>query len=287
VELPAPEGGAGDPPVEPAGQSPPATPPAPMEATSAPRALAPGGDRSPQALLSDVARELSTLRAEIDELERLLDGGVAPPPSRLIRLRSRLERLAPTLLALEARLEAAGRLSPRAQELLRRVRARLSRARVSTSGLIATLRQSGVRGPELRLLLDELERFRAIGAALAATLGPEREPSGPGVDAPYLPSQPAPATARPYAVAVPAEPPTAASPASESPAGGGSDAPRPWSPAPASASAGPGSAFFAAGLASLSALLIGLTAARLGERLRLPPGRRYMAMFLTPLDRPG
>ena len=286
VELPAPEGGAGNPPVEAAGQSPPAAHQAPMTPPSAPRTLAPG-DRSPQALLSGVARELTTLGAEIDELQRLMEAGVAPPANRLIRLRSRLERLAPTLLALQARLEASGRLSPLAQAFLRRVRARLSRARVSASGLIATLRQTGLPGPEVRLLLDELRRFRVIGAALATTLHPVPAPSGPGLGLPYLQSQPAPVTARPYAAAAPAEPPAAASRAGESPPGGGSDAPRPWSPAPMSASAGPGSAFFAAGLASLSALLIGLAAARLGGRLRLSPGRGYMAVFLTPLDCPG
>jgi hypothetical protein len=286
AELPEPEGGAGDPAVEPGGQSFPAAPDTPIEATSALRTLAPG-DGSPQALLSDVARELSSLGAEIDELQRLMDEGVAPPPSRLIRLRSRLERLAPTLLALQARLEASGRLSPLAQALLRRVRARLSRARVSTSGLIATLRQSGLPGPEVRLLLDELERFRAVGTALAATLHAIPATSGPGLGFPYLQPQPAPATARPYAVAAPAERPAATPRAGESPPGGGSDVPRPWSPAPMSAGAGPGSALLAAGLASLSALLIGLAAGRLGKRLRLPPDRRYMAMFLTPLDCPG
>ena len=90
VGLPAPEAGAGNPPVEAAGKSTPAARQAPMAPPSAPSTLAPG-DRSPQALFSGVARELTTLGTEIDELQRLIEVGVGPPASRLIRLRSRLD----------------------------------------------------------------------------------------------------------------------------------------------------------------------------------------------------
>jgi hypothetical protein len=171
------------------------------------------------------------------------------------------------------------------QELLRRVRVRLSSARVSTSGLISTLHHSGVRGPELRLLLDQLERFRAAGAGLAATLAAQQQPPEPFAGGPYL--QP-PAAPRAYTLAPPAaHPATAAGGTTERTHGGGSDPPRPWSPAPSSASAGPGVAFFAGGLALLAALLVGLSAGGPGQRLRLLPGRRYMALVPLPLERPG
>ena len=287
VELPAPEGGAGNPPVEATGQSPPGS--------------SPGTDDAAVRSQNARTRRPLTTGAVVRGWARAEHpGGRDRRPSAPDGSRSGAPGQPPDPAALEARTARAD--SPRAPgpprgvgqadpRLRRRscagLRRRLSRARVSAFGLIATLRQSGLPGPEVRLLLDELRRFRVIGAALATTLHPVPAPSGFGPGLPYLQTEPAPVTARPYAAAASAEPPAAASRAGESPPGGGSDAPRPWSPAPMSASAGPGSAFYAAGLASLSALLIGLAAARAGERLRLSPGRGYMAVFLTPLDCPG
>lgn len=69
--------------------------------------------------------------------------------------------------------------------------------------------------------------------------------------------------------------------------GGGPDKPAPSSPAPGSASASPGGGFFAAGLASLAAILIGLALPRLRARLELPPRGRCTVAFLRPLERPG
>jgi hypothetical protein len=61
----------------------------------------------------------------------------------------------------------------------------------------------------------------------------------------------------------------------------------PSSPAPGSASASPGGGFFAAGLASLAALLICLAMPQLRARLELPPRGRCTVAFLRPLERPG
>jgi hypothetical protein len=69
--------------------------------------------------------------------------------------------------------------------------------------------------------------------------------------------------------------------------GGGPDQPAPSSPAPGSASASPGGGFFAAGLASLAAILIGLALPHLRARLELPPRGRCTVAFLRPLERPG
>ena len=76
-------------------------------------------------------------------------------------------------------------------------------------------------------------------------------------------------------------------PATGSGEDGGPDNPAPTSPAPGSASASPGGGFFAAGLASLVAILIGLALPQLRARLELPPRGRCTVAFLRPLERPG
>jgi hypothetical protein len=259
---------------------------APAGPAPAPASRGSGGERSPHTQLTGLARELTALQAEIDQLEQLLDEGVTPPPTRLTRLRSRLQRLAPTLLALEATLHAGGSLSPRVRALLHRVHARLSGARVAASGLITTLRDSGLRGREARLLLDELERFRSLGAGLAAAIADRRAFSEPGAGAPYAQSPPAPTTARPHAIAPPRGAAAAPRPAAGSSPGANPDAPWHGSAASSSASVGPAGVFLLSGLASMAAL-IGLARAGMRTRLRLTPSRSYMALVLTPLDRPG
>jgi hypothetical protein len=302
------QGGAPDLSVQPIGGSAPSAPELPIVAQSA-YAPAPllgaiepghfGGVRAPpdsrplgsslERLLPGVERELRTVQAQIDDLGRRLDRGAPAPKRRLIRLRSSLERIAPVLLALEVQLDAAGRLSPRLRALLHRVRVRLVGARASAADLIAALRRAGARGPELRLLLRELGRFRMLHAALASNLGAERAPvpSEPGANAAYTQVQPAPAASPQHAATAPLERRTGGRLATASADRGGPDEPAPGSSAPGSASASPGGAFSAASVALLATLLIGLALSRLRARLTLSPGRRYTVAFLAPLERPG
>ena len=302
------QGGAPDLPVQPVGGSAPSAAELPIVAQSAVSpaplfgAIEPGHiggvraqpDSRPlgsslERLLPGVERELRTVQAQIDDLGRRLDRGAPAPKSRLIRLRSSLERITPALLALEVQLDAAGRLSPRLRALLHRVRVRLADARASAADLIATLRRVGARGPELRLLLRELGRFRTLHAELASKLGAERAPvpSEPGANAAYTQVHPAPAASPQHAATAPLERRPAGRPATGSPDRGGPDEPAPGSSAPGSASAAPGGASSAASLALLATLLIGLLLPRLRARLALSPDRRYTVAFLAPLERPG
>jgi hypothetical protein len=268
-----------------AGEAAPAVSGAPAGPASAPAPPGSGSERSPKAL-TDLVHELDALRTEIDGLEQLLDGGATPPPARLMHLRSRLERLAPRLLALQARLQTTGSLSPRVRALLRRVEARLSGARASASGLITALRGSRLHGRELRLLLDELERFRSLGAALAAVIDAPGAPSGPGAGAPYARPSPVAWGAQPHSPAPPRDPPAAPRRTAGSSSGANPDPSWPGSAAPPSASVGPAGVVLLSGLASMAAI-IGLAPAGMRTRLRLTPSRSYLALVLTPLDRPG
>lgn len=248
----------------------------------------PPGDGLEQ-LISDVRRELRSVRGQIDDLQRRLDDGAPPPQNRLIELRASLVQIAPMLVALEMRLDAAGRLSPHLRSLLRRVRTELHGASVKAAGLVAALRNSGAHGAEVRLLLRELENFRALGSVPAASPWLARAPAAPvsSASAAYMSVQSAP-------VASPTQPSAASPkqagggrPTTGSPDGQGGGEPPPWAPAPGSATASPGGAFLFAGLASLAILLIGLTMPALRALLELLPGRPYSVAFLEPLERPG
>jgi hypothetical protein len=265
----------------------PSKPAAAAEAATTPTDQ-PGGTL--EGLLSDVRQELRSAQGQINDLRRDLDAGAPPPPDRLTLLRATLVQIAPMLVALEVRLQAAGRLTPHLRHLLHRVRSDLRGVRVTAHTLVTALRRSGARGPELRLLLRELEHFGALGPDLAWTPGvrPAAVPLVAGASPAYSQLQPAPVAGPPPAAAPPADrraadrPP----PADDGP---GNLEPPPWSSAPSagSATASPGGAFFFAGMASLTMLLIGLGLPALRARLDLPPGRRYTAAFLAPLERPG
>ena len=271
----------------------PSVSPAPVMKTDAlddvspPTAGEPPGDGLEQ-LISYVRRGLRSVRGQIDDLQRRLDDGAPPPQNRLIELRASLVQIAPMLVALEMRLDAAGRLSPHLQSLLRRVRTELHGASVKAAGLVAALRNSGAHGAEVRLLLRELENFRALGSVPAASPWMARAPAAPvsSVSVAYRSVQPAAAS------------PPPPSPESRERAddgrrktgshdGRGVEEPPPWAPAPGSATASPGGAFLFAGLASLAILLIGLTMPALRALLELLPGRPYSVAFLEPLERPG
>jgi hypothetical protein len=253
-----------------------------------PTAGDPPGDGLEQ-LISDVRRDLRSVRGQIDDLQRRLDDGAPPPQNRLIDLRASLGQIAPLLVALEMRLDAAGRLSPHLRNLLRRVRSELRGARVTAAGLVAALRSSGARSAEVRLLLRELERFRAVASMLAVNPFVARAPAPPvsSASAAYM-------SVQSPRVAYPTQP-SAASPKQADdgrPTTGPRDGqrggePPPWAPAPGSATASPGGAFLFAGLASLAILLIGLTMPALRALLELLPGRPYSVAFLEPLERPG
>jgi hypothetical protein len=253
-------------------------------------ARAPSGGRplGPERALADLERELRDVQAQIDDLQRRMDDGAPAPKSGLIRLRSSLERIAPVLLALELRLGAAGQLDPLVRALQDRVRVRLAGARASAGELIAALRRSGERGDELRLLLRELERFRAVevepvstAVAGAASALPE-----PGADAAYTQLRPPPAASPPDAATAPLERRATGRPATQPRDREGPDPRLPWSSTSGSATASPGGAFSAAGLALLATLPIALAAPRLRAGLRLPADRPY-TVALAPLGRPG
>jgi hypothetical protein len=240
-------------------------------------------------LISDVRRELRSVRGQIDDLQRRLDDGAPPPQNRLIELRASLVQIAPMLVALEMQLDAAGRLSPHLRSLLRRVRSELHGARVKAAGLVAALHNSGAHGAEVRLLLRELENFRALGSVLAAGPGLARARAAPvsSVSAAYMSVQPAPATSPTQPSAASPKQADGGRPTTGSRDGQGGGEPPPWAPAPGSATASPGGAFLFAGLASLTILLIGLAMPALRALLELLPGRPYSVAFLEPLERPG
>jgi hypothetical protein len=290
---------AADPPT---GQTPPfaAAPPAPPKTAAKPGPVAPvtskpAAPKPGNALerrLSGVGRGLRDVQEQIHDLRRGLADGAPPPASRLNRLRATLVRVTPMVIALEVRLQAAGRLSPHIRHLLHGVRGDLQEVHVAAAGLVAALRGSGARSTELRLLLRELEAFLAVGSTLAPNPGLDQMPASaasvPGGSTAPTQLQPIPATSpTPNAAGPPA-------PRAESPdAPGPSHAPAgaevvPSSAAPGSATAGPaGSSFFFAAVAGIMALLLGIALPALWARLDLPPGRPYAAAFLTPLERPG
>ena len=264
--------------------------PSPLAVVSTASAATQPGDGLEQ-LLTEVGRRLHDVQGKIGDLRHRLAEGTPPPKSRLIGLRTSLVRIAPMLAALEASLDAAGRLSPHLRQLLDRVSGDLRGVRVTAAGLITALQQSGARGAEVRLFLQELEQFRGLNLPL---------PSSPAVATAPAPS-PAPASLV-YAAVPPAQavspPPAAASPPQRGGArpektdprdGRGSDEPppAPWSPAPGSATASPGGGFLFAAVASLTMLLIGLMLPALRARLHLPPGGRYTVALVAPLERPG
>jgi hypothetical protein len=266
----------------------PGKPTATAEAASTPTGQAGG---TLQGLFSDVRQELRSAQGQIDDLQRDLDHGAPPPPDRLTRLRATLVRIAPMLVALEVRLQATGQLTPHLRQLLHRVRSDLRGVRVTAHDLVTALRRSGARGPELRLLLRELDRFAAMASALDLTPGlrPAAAPPAQGATAVYSQLQPVPVAGPPAAAAPPAERPTADVPPPEPRDPPGDEQAQPWSTAtsPGSATASPGGAFFFAGVASLTMLLIGLGLPALRARLEVPPGRGYTAAFIAPLERPG
>jgi hypothetical protein len=266
----------------------PSKPAATAEAASTPTGQAGG---TLQGLFSDVRQELRSAQGQIDDLQRDLDHGAPPPPDRLTRLRATLVRIAPMLVALEVRLQATGQLTPHLRQLLHRVRSDLRGVRVTAHDLVTALRRSGARGPELRLLLRELDHFAAMASALDLTPGmrPAAAPPAQGATAAYSQLQPVPVAGPPAAAAPPAERPTADRPQAEPRDPPGDEQAQPWSTAtsPGAATASPGGAFFFAGVASLTMLLIGFGLPALRARLEVLPGRPYTAAFIAPLERPG
>ena len=242
-------------------------------------------------LLPTVERQLRGVETQMNDLQQHLAGGGQPAAGSLLRLRRSLELIAPALAALGAH-DVFGSLSPELRELLQRVQAQLGTTNATAAELAAALRRAGVRGPELALLMRELERFQALGPSLT-----------PGLQ--LTASQPLYATpdvAYTYGETTSVAPSTPVASGHEA---GGSDRRAASAPAAApaqpagpndllpqtaasgSASAGPGGAFSAAGLAGLAALLGTLLLPRLLSRMQLPLMRCYAAVFLVPLQRPG
>ena len=265
----------------------PAKPGAHPPAASAPKGAQHTGGGLKE-LLPHLDRELGAVQSEIDELRRGLADGVVPPVRRLRHLRSSLDDLEPALLALSTQLHGADQLSPHLRRLLTRVRTRLSTVRASAADLSLAIRSSGLSGPELRRLLQELERFGELSVSLGGL-------PAAGTRAAVIPAAATTPPLAPLAGArAPAAPPAAAPPRAH-PAGGprigapqrGDPDPAPRSSAPGSATAAPAGAFAAAGLALLVLLLVRPSLSRLRERLDLPSCRGYAVAFLTPLERPG
>jgi hypothetical protein len=185
------------------------------------------------------------------------------------------------------RLDAAGRLSPHLRQLLHRVRGDLRGVRATAGELVVALRHSGASGAEVRLLLRELEAFRALGATLASTPGVNPAPSAPAASPTYPQLLPAQATSPVPGASEPPQP--RAGGREDSPTRGGTalSMESPWSSAPGSATASPGGSFSFAAAATLTMLMIGLALPALLARLDLPPSRRYAVALIAPLERPG
>jgi hypothetical protein len=240
-------------------------------------------------LLPDVERRLRGVQEQIGDLQRQLAVGVPPPPKSLMRLRMELESIAPALSALEARVDASGHLSPELRQLIDRVHTRLDGTRASAATLAAALRDSGLRGPEVQLLLSELGDFQALGSGLLPDV--HRAPA-PALhasmgDVVHASVQTAPAAASVQQAAPPPARPASGHPATVSQGSGPPDGLAAPVSAPGSASASPSGAFAVAGLAALAAFLCALALPQLLSRLQLPPMRCYAATFLVPLERPG
>jgi hypothetical protein len=279
-------------PVPPATEVPPLAPPAPgppFEPRPTRAGPKPGGNL--ERLLSDVGRELRDVRGQMHELRRGLEAGAPPRANRLTRLRTTLVRMAPMLVALEVQLGAAGRLSPHLRQLLDRVRIDLHSAGATAAGLIGALRSSRARSAELQLLLRELEAFQTLTSTLVASnpaLGPAPKPPLPAPSTAYTQLEHAPAASTRPGVAGPPAPRADSRQAPDSSDTRAPEASQPWSIAPGSATASPaGSFFFFAGVAAITALLLGVARPELRARLVLPPSRRYAVAFLMPLERPG
>ncbi|HYN52785.1 MAG TPA: hypothetical protein VES62_17840 [Thermoleophilaceae bacterium] len=244
--------------------------------------------------LPGVERRLRGVQNQMDDLQRRLAAGGSAPSKSLVRLSRSLGLIAPALVALGTQVDAAGPLSPDLRHLLHRVNNRLGGANASAAALAAALRRSGMRGPEVALLLHELENFQALTPSFAAfTTGPQLAQAQPinAADVAYTHDGTAPASAP-----APSSPPQHAAPPQRPAAANEATAwQRPAAPddllrqasASGSASAGPGGGFSAAGLAALAALLGLLALPRLLSRVQLPPMRCYAAVFLVPLQRPG
>jgi len=239
-------------------------------------------------LLPRVERRLRGVQTQMNDLQRRLAGGGAPPSSSLVRLRRSLELMAPALVALGARVEAGGPMSPHLRQLLRRVNERLGGAHASAGALAAALRRSGVRGPELSLLLRELELFGTDGRmfAPAAQLTPPSPLYAAHVAYTSAPIQAADPAAPAHPTALPQRE-VAVHEATVSRHSPAPDELVQQVSASGSASAGPGGAFSAAGVAALTALLGALVLPRLLTRMQLMTARSYAAAFLVPLQRPG
>jgi len=237
-------------------------------------------------LLPRLDHQLTNIQSQIDDLQRTLTKGLLAPTDRLLQLGTSLRELAPALLALTTQLHSLDQLSPRLRRLLRRVTARLGRVRASAADLSVALRRSGLRGPEVRLLLRELEAFQDLRLGLAvdvsAAPGPQPAPLEQS-----LAAQPPPVAAPPQPIAAAPEVGRPGRPTVEPPGRDGGDFHAPASPAPGSAVLSPGGAFSAMGMVALAALLLGVAISLLRTRLALPPGRGYAVAFLMPLERPG
>jgi hypothetical protein len=238
-------------------------------------------------LLTKVGRELRTAQGQIEGLRRGLDRGAPPSRDRLSRLRATLVRITPMLAALEVRLEAAGRLSPHLQQLLHGVQSDLRGIRATAAGLVAALRHSGASGDELRLLLQELESFQAVGSTLASTPGADPARPAPATSPPDPQLWTAPATSSVPASTVSPHPRPGDHRESPSRGGGPSAESLPSSASPDAATASPGGSFSFTAAVALTMVLIGLALPALLTRLDLQPGRRYAVALIAPLERPG
>ncbi|MGZ5338372.1 MAG: hypothetical protein ACXWEE_02045 [Thermoleophilaceae bacterium] len=241
--------------------------------------------------LRAVERRLRGVQTQMDDLQRRLAGGGSASSQSLVRLRRSLELIAPALVAIGVQVDDAGPLSPHLQHLLNRVNTRLDGAHRSAAALADALRASGVSGPEVDLLLRELQSFQAMSPAL---LSSDQLTAKPPVYAAHVAyTQAPPAAASAPAPATPTY--QAARPETAAATSGATASQQPAAPdelvqqvaASGSASAGPGGAFSAAGLAALAALLGVLALPRLLSRVQLAPMRCYAAIFLVPLQRPG
>jgi hypothetical protein len=167
------------------------------------------------------------------------------------------------------------------------VRDHLTHTQASAADLIAALRGSGLRGPELQLLIDELVRFQALHGTLISAPALH----GPGTALPLNAPTGLPWSSSAWSP--PVNQPEAAGHASARHPGGSSGGGTQHHPSKlfsipdAAAAVSSSGAGAAVAFGVLAALLLGFGAPRLSSRLTVPPGLYRSVVFLAPLERPG
>jgi hypothetical protein len=233
-------------------------------------------------LVAEVDRRLRAVEHGLREARRTLAAGERRPDGLARELRRDVQRLAPAVETLERHAAAADSPVPG----MRRIEARLGRARGAAAALVARLRESGTETWATRALIAELVAFQRAGAAAAPSTpaDPRRAPKRGEQRVAYT-------QLHGMATALPSE---AAGAHNGGPSARGiaSREGPPRAPAPTripatGAAAAPTASILLVGVPAALALLVGLVIPRLLRRLARREARRRPEPFSPPRERPG